>query len=104
MNITTNLTNNFTMDTLNHFQNLGCQGELNNLSKMCMDFKVSIISKFNTKFMVGFYILIILIFFIMFVKYIEPKWSKTETYSFIAKRIDWIILLISICEVAILFL
>jgi hypothetical protein len=98
-------TSNFSLDfSSSQFYNTGCIDELDKLSKLCSDFRVNVADTMNDKVYLAFILMIIFIVLMFVLRYGFDKYKDYTWFIFVIKRIDWILLCISICSIALLFI
>lgn len=77
--------------------NTGCIRETELMAKFCTDFKVQVFQIYQERFIIGFIILVILIFLRLYLTRAEPSITKNEFYlKHIDGRIDLAIMFLSI--------
>ena len=100
-----NTSNNFTLDfSSSQFYNTGCIDEINKFSKLCTNFKANVIETMNHKIYLAIILMITFIILMFILRYGFDKYKDYTWFIFIIKRIDWILLCIAICSIALLFI
>lgn len=80
------------------FFNTGCIEEVNKALSMCEDFKAQVLTTVTHRFEYAIIILCVLIFISTILKY-----SGWKFYDRIEFHIDWVIIAITICVIALMF-
>jgi hypothetical protein len=85
--------------------NPGCYDELSKFAESCTQFKADVINQIGLRFKITIIILVTLIILYMYIKYGKPKFSTTEFYiKYLAFRLDFIIMLITLITITFMFL
>jgi hypothetical protein len=89
----------------NSLYNTGCIDEINKVMSECSQFKIHVINTMNQRFVISLVIMSILIFFQMWIKYRQPKFSQTQFWKEkIEYRIDLIIIILMFFNILYIFM
>lgn len=100
-----NITNTTANTTQYATFNTGCYNEIQTVLSWCKEFQIDVLNRMSTQFHTTIWILAIMIFYYFYIKRYQPKFSQTEFYqNYIAYRIDFIIMLLTLIMIAFLFI
>jgi vacuolar-type H+-ATPase subunit I/STV1 len=98
-------TTNLTMELYKYSTySQGCIDDVNKALSYCETFKVHVINNMSNRFLYGVIALIIFVILSFIFRYVIYKYSSMTWYIFILKRIDWILIVLSLTLIAMMFI